>query len=391
MTEKRKQILLVVTVALVSCLVTSAAKDLIALRQNGGMNAKLNIVSKVVDRYYMGDIDKQKMEDYAALGATMALGDPYTAYFDQDQFKSYMEETRGSFVGIGVVVTANRETNAITVVQAYEGSPGAKAGLQAGDVIRKIDGEDYTAETMDAAVSKMRGVHLKNAEGTQVNITVEREGIQFDVTVTRGEIVSKTVESRMMESGIGYLRIVSFDGKTGEEFNQHIQSLKDAGMQKLILDLRDNPGGDFDVVCKIADSLLPEGVITYTEDKNGKREYKKSDAQELGLPMVTLINGGSASASEVLSGALKDFGKSRLVGEKTFGKGIVQSLIPLSDGSGMKVTIAKYYIPSGVCIHGTGIEPDNPVKLPESAEGKTSTQLEAWEDTQLDKAVELLK
>ncbi|MBR5809241.1 MAG: S41 family peptidase, partial [Clostridia bacterium] len=218
---------------------------------------------------------------------------------------------------------------------------------------------------------------------------------QFEVTITREKVTKKSVESKMLQDNIGYIKITGFEGKlkkteedTYDEFVEHLLALKSAGMEKMIIDLRDNPGGDLRVVCNIADALLPKGVITYTEDKYGKQEFIYSDEDQLDIPVAVIVNGGSASASEVLTGALKDHKKATVIGTKTYGKGIVQGVFPFSDGSGMSITTARYFSPSGVCIHGIGIEPDINVELNTT---KALSELSINEDTQLKKAIDILK
>jgi len=272
-----------------------------------------------------------------------------------------------------------------------DNSPAEKAGIRAGDILRAVDGEEfYSSQILDASQK------LKNGEiGSEVIVTIEREGKgTFDLTVIREKIIKETVTSKLINEDVGYIRISEFDynkerenNNTADEFKEHFNALKTAGMEKMIIDLRNNPGGELSVVCDIADMLVPKGIITYTEDKRGRRETYKSDKNECDMPIVLLVNGGSASASEVLTGALRDYGKATVVGTKTYGKGIVQTVIPFSDGSGMSVTIAKYYTPNGECIHEVGIEPDIVVEMDTD---KTISDLEYNEDIQLQKAVELL-
>ena len=222
---------------------------------------------------------------------------------------------------------------------------------------------------------------------------MEREGTgKFDITVTREKIEKISVKSKMLANNIGYVRITGFESSgepgsqnTYDEFKENVEALKSAGMSKMIIDVRDNPGGDLSVVCKIADMILPKGIITYTEDKHGKRTTISSDSNELDMPMAILVNGGSASASEILTGALKDYGKATVIGTKTYGKGIVQTVYPFTDGSGISITTAKYYTPNGVCIHQIGIEPDITVEMDND---KAIWELTAEEDVQLQKAIE---
>lgn len=277
---------------------------------------------------------------------------------------------------------------------------GARAGILAGDYILAIDGQEYTGDEFNDAVNKMRGFDVEDARETPVKLTIQRDGGEpFIVEVKRDTVEKDTVKAKMMSDGIAYMRISAFDSKdqndeeardTFDEFNENIEELKTQGMKKLVIDLRDNPGGDLNVVAQIADKLLPSGIITYTEDKNGKKNTIYSDDKETDMPMAVLVNGGSASASEVLTGALKDYDKAIVIGTKTYGKGIVQTVYPFSDGSGMSVTTARYFSPNGVCIHGVGIEPDIQAELPAGLE-KPITDLTLEEDTQLQKAIEILR
>ena len=283
------------------------------------------------------------------------------------------------------------EKDALVIISPMEDSPAEAAGLKSGDVILAADGKSYDLDQLSELAAYLKS----GEEGTSVVLTVQRnETEKLDIKVTRQKIVKVSVKSKMLPKNKGYMRITSFEigvpgesKSTYEEFCEHLEALKTAGMTGLVIDLRDNPGGDFDSVCKIADTLLPEGLITYTEDKDGKQEKIKSDAKSLDMPIAVLINGGSASASEVLTGALKDNDKATVIGEKSYGKGIVQSVVSFEDGSGMSVTTSRYFTPSGVCIHGIGIEPDIKV-LPTSE--KAVSEMELSEDIQLQKALELL-
>lgn len=401
--QKKHTIKVIVITAAIACLLTNTVRDLSFVAQNGKIVKKTNTVTKLLKDYYLYDIDEEKLADYASLGMTVSLDEPYTKYYDKESFSLYMANNEGSFIGVGVVISIDKDTNRVTVVSPYEDSPGEKAGILADDVILAVDGETVTAENINDIASKMRGDGLENAVGTSVTLKIQRDGGEpFDVTLTREKVQRHSVKSKMLSDGVAYMRITSFDSKrqnasqeeknTYDEFMENITSLNDQGMQKLILDLRGNPGGDLDVVCKIADKFLPEGkIITYTEDKKGNRKMQRSNEKPLGLPLVVLVNGGSGSASEVLTGALKDHQAATIVGTKTYGKGIVQTVIPLSDGSGMSVTSARYFTPNGVCIHGIGIEPDIQVQMPKTLENLPVSQLDESQDVQLKKAIEIIE
>ena len=388
--RKRTWIAVIIT-AVITAVVTSFVKDIGRFELGGLYSPKVMMAVQLLKNYCIYEPDEDKIVDYALLGMAASADDPYTAYYPSDDFKSYIDNVLTSYVGIGATLGADLEKDQLVIISPMEDSPAEKAGLRSGDIILSVDGTVYRANGLSEAAT-----YLKAGEkGSEAVIRVLREGEgEFDITVVRDEIIKKSVKSKMLDNNIGYIRITGFDvdnTNTGEgtytAFCEHLDALKTAGMQGLVIDLRDNPGGDFDAVCKIADKLLPEGLITYTEDKNGERKDVKSDAEEVDVPIAVLINGGSASASEVLTGALKDNGKATVVGTKSYGKGIVQNIYNFNDGSGMSVTTARYYTPSGVCIHGIGIEPDVVV---ETDSKKTVSEMEPSEDVQLNKALELL-
>lgn len=354
----------------------------------------LNDVKRYMEKFFLGDLDEKELYEQAAKGMANAAEDPYTRYYTPEEFKRYMEDTVGNYVGVGIILSVNAETNEIIVVAPYDNSPGAKAGVLPGDVILAVDGEAVGGDVLDETAKKMRGTGLEHPEGTQVTITLSRKGAEpFDITLTREEIEMTTVKAEMLSDGIGYMRISSFDGDTDQEAAQALDRLNAAGMTELVLDLRDNPGGDLNTSCRTASLFLQEGlVVTYTEDKNGEREYYKAKGDHTDVPIAILINGGSASASEVFTGAMRDHGRARaVIGTKSFGKGIVQGVYTIPSGGGMSITIAKYYSPNGICIHGLGIEPDVVLDVAPEQQGKLTSQLSYEEDIQLQKAVELLR
>lgn len=392
MNNKKSFFLTIVITALVTCLITNVTLDIMYAKTQGRSMQKISAVKKMLSDYSLFDIDEEKMADYASMAMAVAVDDPYTSYFPQEEFSSFRDNLVSTYVGIGATLGADIESGKLVVVSPMEDSPAEKAGMRSGDIIYAIEGEQYDATRLSEAAT-----FLKNGEeGSKVKVTLEREGKgKFDITITREEIIKKSVKSEMLDNGVAYLRITGFESKatqdaksTYDEFCEHLDALKVAGMEKLIIDLRDNPGGDLNVVCEIADLLLPEGTITYTEDKHGKRSTLKSDNNELNVPMTVLVNGGSASASEILTGSLKDYEKATVIGTKTYGKGIVQTVFPFTDGSGMSITTAKYFTPSGVCIHNVGIEPHITVEFDTD---KAISELEHSEDIQLQKAIEILE
>lgn len=390
MEKKKEKIIIVAVTAVVTFLYTSIAGFLLFGSMLYSDEGKIELVKTMLEEYSLFDVDEDKMMEYAAMGIAASVEDPYTAYYPAEEFQSYTEQISSSYVGVGVTIGADVEKNQINIISVMEDGPADKAGLKAGDILLSVDGKTYEASRMTEAT-----MYIKKGEvGTSVAITVERDGKIIEAVVTREKIDKKSVSSEMLTGDIGYLEITSFDGKmeaseqdTYDEFCENLEGLKAAGAKKLIIDVRDNPGGDFEVVCKIVDKIVPKGIITYTEDKNGKRETVYSDKEELDIPIVVLVNGNSASASEVLTGALKDYKKATVIGTQTFGKGIVQRVFTFPDGSGLSITVSKYYTPNGVCIHGVGIEPDKIVELDSD---KTLSELEVSEDNQLQAAIEHL-
>ena len=390
----------VATFLLTSVLYLTAGSGIIGRLLDTGSTARdgfasplLDEVKTYLDTFYMGEIDEQQMYYYAAKGMAASTEDPYTRYYSPAEFKEYVDSNIGAYVGVGIVLSATQDTNELVVVMPYEDAPGDKAGVLPGDIITAIDGEPYTGDDLDEAADTMRGSDLPNAEGTQVTLTLRRDGGEpFDVVLTREEVHLKTVSAKMLEGDVGYMRIISFDGDTDVEVEEALRPLLDSGMKKLVLDLRDNGGGDYNTACGVAGKFLDEGkLIVYTEDKNGKRKDEYASGKMTDCELVILINGGSASASEVVTGALDGNNRAKaIVGTKSYGKGITQNVYPLKNGGGMSITVDYYYTPTGECIHKKGIEPDYVVPLGENEE-KPSTTLTYEEDLQLQKAVELFR
>ena len=342
---------------------------------------KLSVLEQYIDRYYYksSDITKEERENGIYRGLFESLGDPYSCYFTPEEYRILAEQTQGVYYGIGAYVSQDVETGACAVSGVIKNSPAEAAGLMEGDIIYKVDGEDMTGLGVDEVVS-----HIRGEEGTKVTVTLIRDGETLDVELTRAKVDTPTVESEMLDDGIGRLQITEFDDVTVSQFKEKLKELSDQDMKGLIIDLRGNPGGSVTSVCAIAEQLLPAGLIFYMEDKDGNRTEYTCKGADFDLPLVVLVNEYSASASEILAGAVKDAGIGKLVGEKTFGKGIVQNVIPLNDGSAIKITVANYYTRGGSDIHLKGIDPDVEVKLDAEA------YLEDGTDTQLDKAVEVL-
>lgn len=353
--------------------------------ENGIPLAKINKIENLIDQYYLFDIDKNKQQEGAVEGYVKSLGDPYSEFLTKEEMDSLNQQTEGEYAGVGIVVTPS-ETGAITVVSAIKGSPAFEKGIKKDDIILKINGKDYNASQMNDAVKVMKG-----KPNTDVKLTIARMENKtskiFDVNITRRMISLTTVNSQKI-GDIGYINITQFDRKTDKEFIEQYENLKKQNVKSIVLDLRNNPGGLLDSTVKIADYLLPQGVIVKTVDKNKKEDVQKSDSSEQNLPIVVLVNGSSASASEILTGALKDYKKATIVGEKTFGKGIVQTIIPMEKGEGLKLTISEYFSPNGNKIHKQGVKPDVEIKLDEKAKGIGVEFMK--EDNQLQKALEIL-
>ena len=388
-----------VVTAVVTGVLTSFVKDNISIYFSPGnddkaFSNKVKAVENILEKKYLYDYDKQKLRDNALQAYIEGLDEPYTHYYTADEFSSYISNVRDGYVGIGVIVGVN-DNNEIEIIAPFEGSPAYEAGIEPGDVLTAVEGAAYSGDMLTEAVDAIKS----GEEGTSVNITIRKSsGENVDLSVERRDISSDSVSGEMLDDNIGYIRITGFnmdseDGthSTASEFNDEFAMLSEQGMKKLIIDLRDNPGGVLTEVCKVADKLLPEGTITYTETKDGDRKYYSSDAQSVDMPMVVLINGNSASASEVLTGALKDYGKAVVVGTTSYGKGIVQDVYPFFDGSGISLTSAKYYTPNGVCIHDVGIEPDVTVKMSGEYKDSYASEVAHENDAQLNKAIEIIK
>ncbi len=342
---------------------------------------KIGFLNDIIDAYYVNyNDDESGMTNDDRIeglykGLVGSLNDPYSEYYTQEEYKQLSEATNGSFQGIGATLSMNEATGKCYIVGFTAGSPAEASGLQVGDVFYKVDGEAVEGLTITDLVKRVRG-----EEGTKVVLTMLRDGKEVEYTVERKPIDIQTVSVNMIDKEVGYMILGQFDSVTTEQFHEGLESLKSQGMKKFILDLRGNPGGNLDVVVKIADELLPDGRIVYTLDKAGdEKDYDGSDGKSLGMPMVVLVDGNSASASEILAGAIKDTKAGVLIGTTTFGKGIVQNVYGIGDGSAIKITAAKYYTPSGVNIQGTGIEPDIKVEFDSEQylRDKTDNQLEA--------------
>ncbi len=355
-------------------------------RIGSGQDKKLAEITSLIQNNYYQDVSQEQIEEGVLHGAVLALGDPYSAYMNVEEKQSYNESLEGAYVGIGVLTTFNSDWQAV-IAQVYNNSPAQKAGLQKGDIFVAVDGQKInTTSTKDLqeVTGKIRG-----EAGTSVEITIERNGQEMSFTVQREEVHITYVTSRMLANNIGYIKIDEFSGSALEEYQQAVAQLQEQGMQAMILDLRDNPGGFVDYAVEIADELLPQATIISVRDKNGNEKQYTSDSKSMDFPMAVLVNQNSASASEILTVALKENQRAAIIGEKTYGKGIIQSHFNLSWGGYLKLTTASYYSPDGNAIHEVGVMPDIEVSLPEEIQNDPSLLTDET-DTQLQKAIEVL-
>lgn len=342
---------------------------------------KLGVLENTIKQYFWQDVDESTLEEGVYKGLLESLDDPYSVYYTHDELVQLQQQTEGIYYGIGAYISQDNEMGYVRVSKIIKNTPAEASGLQQDDYIYKVDGEDMQGKDSSYVVSKIKG-----EAGTKVTITVVREGATdpIDIEVERQKIESPTVEYQMLDNDMAYIQITEFDLVTTDQFEQAYKQAQAGGMKGLILDLRSNPGGNLSTVCDIARMILPKGLIVYTEDKYGKREeYTCDGANQIKVPLVVLTNGYSASASEILAGAVKDYGIGTLVGTTTYGKGIVQKVINLSDGSAVKLTVSNYFTPNGNNIHKIGIEPDVEVEF-------DAEQYKNGVDNQLEKAKEVL-
>lgn len=343
---------------------------------------KLNLINALVDRYYLYDdeIDEDQLIEGIYSGYTGALGDPYTTYYDEEDTEALMESTSGEFSGIGATMSQSIQDGKITVTSVYADSPAEEAGLREGDILYQVDGREVAGESLETVVSWVKG-----KKGTEVTLYVIRDGDKLEFTAVRDTIQVQTVEYEMKEGEIGYIRVSEFDTVTYEQFQTALEALENQNMKGLVIDLRNNPGGNLNTVTDMLKLLLPKGTIVSTKDKNGNTEEITCDGEhEFKKPLAVLVNQNSASASEIFTGAVQDYGTGIIVGTTTYGKGVVQQLMDLGDGTCLKLTIAEYYTPSGRSINGTGVEPDVEVKYVYDADNPEA-------DNQLEKALDVVK
>lgn len=378
-----------------------------------GLGSKLTTLQRIVDEYFLFDEDMDKVEAGIYKGMMSGLEDPYSVYYTPEEYNTLTEQTEGVYCGIGVLVSQKIDTGIVTALRVFPGSPAEEAGMRKGDILYKVSDIEATAEDLDVLVKQ----YIRGEEGTYVDMTVLRDGEEIPLHIQRRMVETATVEHQILEDKTGYILVTQFDLVTGDQFKSAVDDLEAQGMERLVIDLRDNPGGVVDSCVEMAAYILPEdqfdGTILSMATKKGQSEryyceggeirhevysgkgsdsrYPKKDGHEMDLPIAVLINDQSASAAEVFAGALQDYGKATLVGTTSFGKGIVQSLLPLADGSAVKITVAHYYTPGGSDLHKKGLTPDVEVELELDEDLKGQYDVPLDRDNQVQKAIEELK
>lgn len=366
---------------------SSDANDVVESLSDGSKSStgKLTYMISLIKNYYYEDVDNQTLVDGIYSGLVDSLGDPYSTYFSAEEFEDFQESLTGDYAGIGAVLSKNAETNEVTIIKVYADTPAEKSDLRAGDIILYAD--EYSGAELDLDQFVQ---HIRGEAGTDVTLKIRRDDEEFEVTCTRAEVITPSVAGEMISDDVGYIEISQFRTNTSKEFIETYESLEKQGMKKVIFDLRSNGGGLVDSVTEILDYLLPEGTVVYTLDKNGNREdYNSTNEHYVDIPMVVLVDGNTASAAEIFTGAIRDFEYGTIIGTKTFGKGIVQTTYPITDGSAIKITTQSYYTPSGECIHGIGITPD--IELEYEFEGPEDEGYSIKYDNQINKGLEVLK
>lgn len=389
-----RAVMLVIITALITAIITTICvykkianttdiKTIVSSGNNTGLELTLSKIRTMLESKYVGTLDDEKMLEGAIKGYVAGVGDEYTQYYTPEEMANQLDEAYGNYVGIGIYMLVNKNTGEIVVARPMEGSPAEKAGIKSGDIITKVADEEVTIDNATEMSNKIKG-----ESGTKVKLEIKRGEETLTVEVERKKIVISHINSRVINNNIGYINIMDFDGGVANEFRTKYENLKTEGIKSLIIDIRSNGGGVVDEAIDILEMLCKkDDTLLITVDKNNKEDITKSTTeQEIEMPIIVLTNGYSASASEILAGALKDNNRAKLVGTKTYGKGVIQTLIKLTDGSGLKMTTEEYYTPNHNKINKVGIEPDYEVELPEDIEELTDEN-----DTQLKKAIELLK
>lgn len=402
MEENKKQkiykiIMLIFVTALVTALITSVVVYNYAINGNSmkitssstatDLEKSIAKFKKIIDEYYLGDVDEEKLKEGALKGYIEAIGDEYTEYYTKEEMDSFEEDTLGNFTGIGIYMVKDTENNVIKVLTPIDGTPAYNAGIQPGDIISKVDGVEYTGEQMTEAANKIKG-----EVGTTVRLGIIRGTENLELEIKRENIKINHVEGKTLDNNIGYLKLSTFDEGCADEFKQKYDELNaNKNIKALVVDLRNNGGGLVEEALNIADYFTDkDSKLLITVDKKEKEEIRKAkQSKYINVPVVVLINENTASASEILAGALRDNGIAKIVGTKSYGKGVIQEVLTLQDGTGIKITTNEYFTPNKTKINKVGIEPDETVNLPETV--KNVLTVEEKDDTQLQKAEEILK
>lgn len=396
--EKRQKIykvvMLVILVAVITFILTTMfmynikgeEKYIYVSGNDGGISVTLSNFRKIIDKKFLGEVNEQDLINGAIKGYISGLNDPYTEYFTKEEMDEFNIDVTGNFVGIGVYLTKDTQKNAVLIISPIKDTPAYEAGLLPGDIITKVDGVSYTGEQLTEASNKIKG-----EEGTNVKLEILRDGKTLTFDITRRTVKVNHIESKVINNNIGYIKFNTFDEGCSDEFKEKLEELRSKSIQSLIIDIRNNGGGIVDEAIEIADFMTPKDVtLLITVDKNSNEEITKSKEDAIiDVPIVVLTNENTASASEILAAALKDNNKATIVGTKTYGKGVIQELLTLTDGSGLKITTNEYFTPNRSKINEVGIQPDEEVKLTEELEDEL--EIEEAKDTQLQKAIELLK
>ena len=351
-----------------------------------GAGEKIDILNQYIEQFYYKDVDQEQLLEGTLDGLVASLEDPYSVYYNGEEYKEILASNDGTYCGIGVTVMQDPETKWITLTKINKNSPAEKSGLLVGDILVKVEGEDIVGQELTVATAKVRG-----EKGTSIEVTVLRDEKEITVSMVREEIEIETVAHKMLDNHVGYIYLAEFDGVSVGQVKNAIDDLMSQGMESLIFDIRDNPGGRKDVVLDILDFFLPENqLLMYEETKSGERKesYSKTEGILLDMPMTVLINGNSASASELFAGAMQSYERAKIIGTVSFGKGIVQSIFPLEDGTAIKLTVSRYFLPNHQCIHEEGITPDEIVEWPENMTYWTKTEME--DDVQIQAAIKAL-
>ena len=392
-----KTVMIIIITAFITFLATSAGIYAYVQKGDGKLlllntsetqdiETELSKYRSIIDKYYLGEVNDEDLLEGAIRGYIDGLGDPYTEYISKEEMQEYMEDTLGNYVGIGIYMIKDEKTNRVKVLSPIKNSPAETAGIQPGDLIIAVNGKEYTGDEMTQMSNDIKG-----EEGTEVILTILRNNESLEIKVKREKIKVNPVESKVLENNIGYIAFTSFDETTAEDFKSKFEELQKQNIKSLIIDLRNNGGGLVDQAVDIAGYVLDkDSVVLYEVDKNGNEVVEKTTtAPIIDMPIIILTNENTASASEILAGALKDFGKAKTVGIKTYGKGVIQEILSVKDGSGIKITTSEYQTPNRNKINKIGIEPDEKVELPNDVTSVLNVPED--KDTQLQKAIEMLK